>query len=78
MAVSYNKLRKKLIDLGMCKGELRVKAGVSTGQLGQLGQLERLGKTKTLVVTFLCECVKCWNAMWMRLWTFLGQPKRNN
>ena len=38
MAVSYNKLRKKLIDLEMSRSELRVKAGLSTRQLAQLGK----------------------------------------
>ena len=40
MAVSYNKLWKKLIDLEMSKGELCVKAGISTIQLAKLGKNE--------------------------------------
>ena len=44
MAVSYNKLWKKLIDLGMNKSELRVKAGISTRQLAKEG-CARQGKS---------------------------------
>ena len=40
MAVSYNKLCKKLVDLKMSKGELRIKAGISTRQLAKLGKNE--------------------------------------
>ena len=42
MAVSYNKLWKKLIDLGMSKGDLRVRAGISTRQLAKLGKNEHV------------------------------------
>ena len=38
MAVSYNKLWKKLIDLEMSRTELRVKAGISTNTLAKLGR----------------------------------------
>ena len=38
MAISYNKLWKKLIDLEMSRSELRVKAGISTRQLAKLGK----------------------------------------
>ena len=61
MAVSYNKLRKKLIDLGMCKGELRVKAGVSTGRLGRLGQLGGLENENVGSDVFVrvCQALEC-------------------
>lgn len=40
MAVSYNKLWKKLIDLEMSRTELRLKAGFSTKVLAKLGKNE--------------------------------------
>ena len=42
MAVSYNKLWKKLIDLEMSRTELRLKAGLSTRQLAKLGKNENV------------------------------------
>lgn len=56
MAVSYNKLWKKLIDLEMSKGELRVKAGISTRQLAKLGKNENV---TTDVLVKVCEALKC-------------------
>ena len=44
MAVSYNKLWKKLIDLEMSRTELRLKAGLSTRQLAKLGKNENVTK----------------------------------
>ena len=38
MAISYNSLWKKLIDLEMSRSELRVKAGIFTRQLAKLGK----------------------------------------
>ncbi|MBR4138516.1 MAG: helix-turn-helix transcriptional regulator [Lachnospiraceae bacterium] len=56
MAVSYNKLWKKLIDLEMSKGELRVKAGISTRQLAKLGKNENV---TTDVLVKVCKALKC-------------------
>ena len=56
MAVSYNKLWKKLIDLGMSKGDLRVKAGISTRQLAKLGKNENV---TTDVLVRVCRALEC-------------------
>ena len=56
MAVSYNKLWKKLIDLEMSKGELRVKAGISTRQLAKLGKNENV---TTDVLVRVCKALEC-------------------
>ena len=56
MAVSYNKLWKKLIDLEMSKSELRVKAGLSTRQLAKLGKNENV---TTDVLVKVCKALNC-------------------
>ena len=56
MAVSYNKLWKKLIDLKMSKGELRVKSGISTRQLAKLGKNENVS---TEVLVKICKVLDC-------------------
>lgn len=56
MAISYNKLWKKLIDLGMSKSELRVKAGISTRQLAKLGKNENV---TTDVLVKICKALSC-------------------
>ena len=56
MAVSYNKLWKKLVDLKMSKGELRIKAGISTRQLAKLGKNE---KVTTDVLVKICKALEC-------------------
>ncbi len=56
MAVSYNKLWKKLIDLEMSKGELRVKSGISTRQLAKLGKNENV---TTDVLVKVCTALGC-------------------
>ena len=56
MAVSYNKLWKKLIDLEMTKSELRVKAGLSTRQLAKLG---KNGNVTTDVLVKVCKALSC-------------------
>ena len=56
MAVSYNKLWKKLIDLEMSKGELRVKSGISTRQLAKLGKNENVS---TDVLVKVCNALGC-------------------
>jgi DNA-binding Xre family transcriptional regulator len=56
MAVSFNKLWKKLIDLGMSRSELRVKAGISTRQLAKLGKNENV---TTDVLVRICRALNC-------------------
>ena len=56
MAVNFNKLWKKLIDLEMSKSELRVKAGISTRQLAKLGKNENV---TTDVLVKVCKALNC-------------------
>ena len=56
MAVSYNKLWKKLIDLDMSRTDLRVKAGISTRQLAKLGKNENV---TTDVLVKICQALSC-------------------
>ena len=56
MAISYNKLWKKLIDLEMSRSELRVKAGISTRQLAKLGKNENV---TTDVLVKICKALDC-------------------
>ena len=56
MAVSYNKLWKKLIDLEMSRTEMRLKAGISTRQLAKLGKNE---KVTTDVLVKVCNALDC-------------------
>ena len=56
MVIRYNKLWKLLIDKGMTKTELRIKAGLTTNALARLGknesvQVETLGK--------VCAALNC-------------------
>ena len=56
MAVCYNKLWKKLIDLEMSRSELRIKAGISTRQLAKLGKNENV---TTDVLVKVCKALDC-------------------
>ncbi len=56
MAVSYNKLWKILIDKGMNKTELRIKAGISTGALAKLGKNEHIN---TEILVKICKVLGC-------------------
>ena len=56
MAVSYNKLWKKLIDLEMSKTELRLKAGFSTKALAKLRKNENVN---TEVLAKICKTLNC-------------------
>jgi len=56
MAVSYNKLWKKLIDLEMSKTELRLKAAFSTKALAKLGKNENVN---TEVLAKICKTLDC-------------------
>ena len=56
MAVNYNKLWKKLIDLEMSRTELRLKAGLSTRQLAKLGKNENV---TTDILVKICKALDC-------------------
>ena len=56
MAVSYNKLWKKLIDLEMSRTELRLKAGFSTKVLAKLGKNESVSVD---VLVKICAALNC-------------------
>ena len=56
MAISYNKLWKKLIDLEMSRTELRIKSGISTRQLAKLGKNENV---TTDVLVRVCKALDC-------------------
>ena len=56
MAVSYNKLWKKLIDLEMSRTQMRLKAGISTKQLAKLGKNENVN---TEVLVKICRGLGC-------------------
>ena len=56
MAISYNKLWKLLIDKGMTKTEMRLKADISTTTLAKLGKNE----TVSMEVLFrICKVLDC-------------------
>ena len=62
MAVSYNKLWKLLIDRGMTKTDMRIKAGISTNILAKMGRnetvsMETLGKVATVLQCGLDDIV---------------------
>lgn len=56
MAVNYNKLWKLLIDKGINKTELRIKAGISTGALAKLGKNEHVN---TEILVKICNVLEC-------------------
>ena len=56
MALSYNKLWKMLIDKGMNKTDLRIKAGISQATLAKLTKRETV-TTETLEK--ICACLNC-------------------
>lgn len=56
MTVNYNKLWKKLIDLGLTKTEMRLRAGISTKQLAKLGKNENVN---TEVLVRICGALGC-------------------
>ncbi len=56
MKLSYNKLWKLLIDKGMTKTEMRLKADISTTTLAKLGKNE----TVSMEVLFkICKVLDC-------------------
>ena len=56
MAVSYNRLWKKLIDLNMNKTQLREKTGMTTNALAKLGRNENVS---TEILCRICEVLDC-------------------
>lgn len=55
MKLSYNKLWKLLIDKGMTKTEMRLKADIS------ITTLAKLGKNETVSMEVLLKIVRCLN-----------------
>lgn len=56
MAVSYNKLWKVLIDKGMTKTELRLKADMSTSTLAKMSKNEVVSMD---IVLRICDVLNC-------------------
>lgn len=56
MAISYNNLWKLLIDRGMTKTDLRIKAGLTTSAIAQLGKNEYVSLK---VIEKICDALDC-------------------
>lgn len=56
MAMSYNNLWKLLIDRGMTKTDLRIKAGLTTSAIAQLGKNEYVSLK---VIEKICDALDC-------------------
>ena len=56
MAVSYNKLWKLLIDKGMTKTQMRLRADISTTTLAKLGKNEIVSMDVLLKICKLLDC----------------------
>lgn len=56
MAICYNKLWKLLIDRGMTKTELRLKAGVTTNVIANLGKNESV---QVEALYKICKVLNC-------------------
>ena len=56
MALSYNKLWKLLIDKGMTKTEMRLKADIFTTTLAKLGKNETVSMEVLLRICKVLEC----------------------
>lgn len=56
MALSYNKLWKLLIDKGMTKTEMRLKADISTTTLAKLGKNETVSIEVLLRICKVLDC----------------------
>lgn len=56
MAVSYNKLWKMLIDKGMSRTQMRLKAGISTKALAKLGKNESVNIDILIKICVALEC----------------------
>jgi len=56
MAISYNKLWKLLIDKGMTKTQMRLRADISTTTLAKLGKNETVSMDVLLKICKLLDC----------------------
>ena len=56
MTVSYNKLWKMLIDKGMSRTQMRLKAGISTKALAKLGKNESVNID---ILIKICAALDC-------------------
>ena len=56
MAVNYNKLWKLLIDKGMTKTQMRLRADISTTTLAKLGKSETVSMDVLLKICKLLDC----------------------
>ena len=56
MALSYNKLWKLLIDKGMTKTEMRLKADISKTTLAKLGKNETVSMEVLLRICKVLDC----------------------
>ncbi|HIS35071.1 TPA: helix-turn-helix transcriptional regulator [Candidatus Scatousia excrementigallinarum] len=56
MTLSYNKLWKLLIDKGMTKTEMRLKADISTTTLAKLGKNETVSMEVLIKICKVLEC----------------------
>ena len=56
MALSYNTLWKLLIDKGMTKTEMRLKADISTTTLAKLGKNETVSMEVLLRICKVLDC----------------------
>lgn len=56
MAVNYNKLWKLLIDKGMTKTQMRLRADISTTTLAKLGKNETVSMDVLLKICKLLNC----------------------
>lgn len=56
MALSYNKLWKLLIDKGMTKTQMRLKADISTTTLAKLGKNETVSMEILLRICKVLDC----------------------
>ena len=56
MRISYNKLRKMLIDKNMKKSDLREKAGISSASLAKLGKGDNITTDVLLRIWEVMDC----------------------
>ena len=56
MAVNYNKLWKLLIDKGMTKTQMRLRADISTTTLAKLGENETVSMEVLLRICKVLDC----------------------
>ena len=56
MAVNYNKLWKLLIDKGLTKTQMRLRADISTTTLAKLGKNETVSMDVLLKICKLLDC----------------------